>query len=447
MGIGSSWLNNWLGDVQGTEKLPSGYNRLDLPGLREYLASLATDTKKLSHIIQGLRNDENTSLLTECSTEVLSLPNLTYRPRQTLKDHRCKILGMSALTQGSQGQPAFMTTGQDGILVLWDAQSGMKYEVIAVGRGHCQTTAANPTGRVATAGGLACNIDVYRISEELNRLLDDPLPNYQFIFPNQDLQQAEDDTEYGENTFGGVRGNTKVGNTPKENSTSTEARKSLQSTTNSWETAGDKRRVATLGGHDACVSSQAYLDDEHLISGAYDSKVIQWNIRYGKPISSQTEHSAAVTCVADSALLGPHTFASSGKDGKMVLWDTRLPHNVVVEFQNDNPFDRIAFLPSFPALFSSDSTSFNLWDIRSMARIQEYPSIHGQSQSFSISSSGRLAVVGFDTGACGILDLFKGTWVSNLDGHRDAVSGVDVSGGNIFSASWDGTIRMWEYIK
>lgn len=440
MGIDNKWLLNLVGNVQATETLPRNYSRLDLAGLRAYLANLATDTKKLRQIIQGLRDEENTNLLVESSSSVSSLPILSYRPRQTLKDHHCKILGMSALTQGSHGQPAFMTTGQDGMLVLWDAQSGLKYEVIAVGRGHCHTTAANPTGRVATAGGLGCNIDVYRISEELNRLLDDPLPHYEFNFPTGGPLNAGSRLESDMNAFGGVEGKS-------IRPVSDELVKSFQAEKSLSKVVGDRRRVATLGGHDACISSQTYLDDEHLVSGACDSKIIQWNIRDCKPISSYTEHSDAVTCVADCALLGSHTFGSSGKDGKMLLWDTRVPHGVVIEFANESPLDRIAFLPSFPALFSSDPSSLTLWDIRSMARIQQYPSVHGRSQSFSLSSSGRLAVIGFDTGACGVLDLFKGNWVSSLDGHKDAVSGVDVSGGNIFSASWDGTIRMWEWVK
>ncbi|XP_063811425.1 methylosome protein WDR77 [Pseudophryne corroboree] len=87
--------------------------------------------------------------------------------------------------------------------------------------------------------------------------------------------------------------------------------------------------------HDDIVTSlSVFTGGNQAVSGSNDFSVKVWDLSQKTPLKSYKAHSGHVTCV--SACPGKETiFLSCGKDGRVLLWDTRNP----------KPAKRITFGP------------------------------------------------------------------------------------------------------
>lgn len=102
------------------------------------------------------------------------------------------------------------------------------------------------------------------------------------------------------------------------------------------------RRKSRWVGHDNAIFDVMWTqDDAQVLTAAGDLQVRVWDVETAgsssgtevTPVSTLTGHDMSVKCVRqapDSA----HVFASGGRDGNVLLWDTRAPGKPVSALEN-----------------------------------------------------------------------------------------------------------------
>lgn len=245
---------------------------------------------------------------------------------------------------------------------------------------------------------------------------------------------------------------------------------------------GKKR--ATLNGHTAAIRALAFSPDSTmLVSGSADKTVILWDVRTGEALKLLIGHTEAVGNVVFAA--DGETFASASKkeirvwdaftgkqrftleghpwstaplafspDGKILatggeweiqLWDAHTgQHRNTLSGHLDNTL-LLKFSRDGKLLVSSGKT-VQVWDTSSGKNLATLPYGGGASLAFSLDSE----ILAGDIG--GIIEL----WDVHLRqrktarrGHSSSVTSMAFSpkDGTFASASYDGTIVLWEPIQ
>lgn len=133
---------------------------------------------------------------------------------------------------------------------------------------------------------------------------------------------------------------------------------------------GQDGGVPVLTGHDAHVLSVAFSPDSNtLLSASEDNRLRLWNVRnpdYGKALGDPvTGHTGAVWSAAFRPD-DPLTFASSGDDGEVILW--QRPRSVLSDLNNPALATAISPDGAVLAVGSEADAAIRLYDVRNPAR-------------------------------------------------------------------------------
>lgn len=394
-----------------------------------YTLQLEKDSISMERMLRQMKNSEPQALVEEIGATTPSLPNMKIRNTNTLKTHKSKVLDMKVVNEGDgSGELGLASVSQDGMVLLWDARTGMKYEAFSTSRGHNLSIAVSPCGRLCTLGGLACTIDVFRIGDNLRQMLGSSVPPYTL-----QQTQSKDDTGAGTSAFWGV-----TGRLPNE--------RSLQVPKGSRFRASAVRSQnyqTTLIGHDACVIQQAFVDEETLLSASTSGQLCLWNL----PTCRKTNAFPAcgISLNALQILRKAKGFLTGSDDGNVRLWDTRLEHACMISPGSRNmPVTAILCMPDGNTFLRSDSLGLSLIDLRMHGAIGIYDAAGEMPVCLATSPSGRIAIVGTDSGHCNVLDLVKNVWVGKIRGSKGTVTAIHAIGSKFYSSCSDGTIREWQ---
>lgn len=313
--------------------------------------------------------------------------------RATVKHRIVEMVGYEQIG----GFPGLATVSQGGTVILWDASTGLKYESLSVGKGCTMALGVNFNGTVLATGGLSCSIEVYSVGNQLREM----------VGSNVTLQLNCEKFDAAKNSV--------TGRAPQYR--------------------------FSLSGHDAAVSSLEFLDATSIISGGQDCSIHIWDI-----LTADSKHSMQESApISGLDTFDRHTFVSAAQDGSIKVWDTREETSQVQKMSSTMAPTGVKFCPEGKSILVSLRNGLQLFDMRTSSVLENYTFRGGAITSLDLSRSGRLAVVGSDTGAVVALDLGQNRWFPPIDQRKDRISRAVILQDAVYSSSWDGTLRGYLY--
>ena len=122
------------------------------------------ETKHLYTQIDKVKMKNQDADLFQMSKSVSSIDSstLNLRPTLTLKGHNNKIADF----RWSRDSNSIISASQDGFMLLWDCDSGLKQNAIPLDSQWVLSCAISPSGNLVASAGLNNNCAVYRVSKD-----------------------------------------------------------------------------------------------------------------------------------------------------------------------------------------------------------------------------------------------------------------------------------------
>ncbi len=251
-----------------------------------------------------------------------------------------------------------------------------------------------------------------------------------------------------------------------------------------WDVQTGKHRVK-LNGHTDVVHTLAFSQDGTMLaSGSADRKVILWNVQTGETLKKLVGHTNTVGNVvfaADgetlasvsekeirvwNAFTGKQRFTLEGHplstsslafspDGKILatghkweikLWDVhtgQLQNTLSGHLDNNRS---LVFSPDGTLLVSSGET-VQLWETSTGKNLSTLSKKRGLG-TLAFSADGKM-LAGADGSSIELWDVSIHQHITTLRGHSSSVTSIAISpkDGTLASASYDGTIVLWEPVN
>jgi WD40 repeat protein len=116
--------------------------------------------------------------------------------------------------------------------------------------------------------------------------------------------------------------------------------------------------IKTLQGHEAIVSSLAFLPDGTLASGSRDTTVKIWNLQSGECLKTLRRHTKTVSSLA---VLPNRTLASGSWDTTINLWDTESGSCLTTLIEHTQAINDLIVLSNGTLASSSDDGTIKIW--------------------------------------------------------------------------------------
>ena len=206
--------------------------------------------------------------------------------------------------------------------------------------------------------------------------------------------------------------------------------------------------LLTYTAHGAQVGAVAVQPGGSLVaSGDWQGQVRLWNPQSGETVRTIDAHSDIIGDLAfspDGARL-----ASAGDDGTARVWDAATGTLVATLEGHEDEVWSVAFSPDGGKLAtgSMDGT-LRIWDAATGEQLHLVPSPEGPVTSVAFSPDGRPAFAYGkleEPGTIVLLGEGANLERQTLEGHTEHVNCITFSpsGRLLASASWDGTVRVW----
>lgn len=203
---------------------------------------------------------------------------------------------------------SLISVAQDGILLVWDAKTGLKINALALSNCWVIACAVSPSGRLVSTGGLDNACTVYPLE-------------------TMDEEMSTSSAE----SFG--LGGDFNRNAASFQSTSTMSNSRKYTGKAHFSKGPDAYQMSglwphspniVLKGHKGYISSMAFPTEETLLSASGDMSVARWDLTRNERISEFVDRNlgdVSSLCVHPT---NPNVFVSGSlKTAKM--WDTRMP--------------------------------------------------------------------------------------------------------------------------
>lgn len=199
----------------------------------------------------------------------------------------------------SDGQ-TLVSVAQDGILLLWDASTGLKINAVALSNCWVIACAVSPSGRLVSTGGLDNACTVYGI----------------------DTIDDEMSTTSGQSSTSTITNNRKA----------TKSQPGSREQGN-YQMAGlwPHSPHGVLKGHKGYISSMAFPAEDRLLSASGDMTVAYWDIQRNQKITEFSDRNLGDVNALCAHPTNPHIFVSGSLKSAKV-WDIRVPIASMQEF-------------------------------------------------------------------------------------------------------------------
>jgi WD40 repeat protein len=242
-------------------------------------------------------------------------------------------------TTGEADQPVtapwnalLASSSVDGVIKLWDVQSGQCLKTLETGDGQTWSLAFSPQGNLLASGSTDQTLRLWesQTGHSLHTLKTHRCQAYALAFsPDSSILASGNDDH-------SIR---------------------------LWDRTG--RCLKTLQEHQDWVCAIAFSPDARfLASGSDDHTVKLWDIAAGECLATFREHREAVRAMVYNA--SGDLLATASEDGVVKLWHTRLLRRVAHLDAHPHPISAIAFSPDGTLLASgSYGHTIHLWEVQS----------------------------------------------------------------------------------
>lgn len=346
-------------------------------------AQIQANFKQIDELEEQIKKLRDVEKLSEtmselCKGEVTSL-SIPFKPRKLLQGHFGKIYAMD----WGHDETTVMSAAQDGSLIIWNALTVNKINVINLRSSWVMSCAMSPSGKMTASGGLDNICTIYKIP----------------------------DPSDGSNALGDLK-------THKE-----------------------------LAEHTGYLSGAAFLNDEKVISCSGDGSCILWDIQYSRWDRQFKGHESDVmdvTLIPDKNLFisGSCDMTCKVWDHRDAKADVlTFPGHGADINAVDSSLEGNYFISA------GDEAHILMYDIRSYGPVQQYSSqdVSASITSCAFSNSARLIFAGYDDNCAHVWDTLTGEKVADLEAHTNRVSclGVNKTGSALCTGGWDQLLRVW----
>lgn len=215
---------------------------------------------------------------------------------------------------------------------------------------------------------------------------------------------------------------------------------------NSRDTNGVAKMCREFLGYEGFLSSARFLDDDNVVTGSGDMKIMQWKVESGDKVLDLQGHNGDVAGL--SLMPGSmNQFVTGSVDKTCRMWDLRVPGCTQTWWGHQADVNSVAFHPSgLTFITCSEDKTVRLWDIRADQEICQYkpPTADTSFTSVGVSLSGRLLLAASDDSKIHMWDV-AGQHLGSMAGHENRITQISVApaGFAVASSSWDNQVRIW----
>lgn len=191
------------------------------------------------------------------------------------------------------------------------------------------------------------------------------------------------------------------------------------------------------------VEAVALSPNGKYVAGGTDDGLLRvWEVETGRQVGNAMKHDAHLRaiCYGSDAIV----YSGSG-DGKVRIWNVET-QQLIRSLECDSWVESIAMSPKGRFLASGSNDGIRIWDLKRLGKCRKLDNHLGWIGAVCFSKTGDLLVSGSND--CTLIIWNTHTGKPNgvpLSEHNGEVRGVAVHPeGMIASASYDGTIRIWD---
>ncbi|GIL23767.1 MAG: hypothetical protein BroJett042_22800 [Bacteroidota bacterium] len=189
-------------------------------------------------------------------------------------------------------------------------------------------------------------------------------------------------------------------------------------------------------------------DGKTLLKGKFGNKLKKWDIATGKTILEFIGHAKAPLCYQYSA--DGKKLLTGGGDGKLILWNAEKGDTLfTIQSYNEPVFDVHFNSDESQIISSSWDGSVKIHDAKTGKRLHFFELKEGSAYVSLLSKNDLYvftATLGENTDKLQMREIDSKKIVRTFEGHTDVVASLVQSrdGKKLLSASWDGSIRLWD---
>jgi len=346
----------------------------------EKIAENEKQIEVLKQKMAKLRNvDELTNVVKDASGDVAAAGSIAYKSRKTLVGHFGKIY---ALDWGKNPN-TLASAAQDGSLILWQAKTKQKLNVITLRSSWVMSCAMSKSGSMVGCGGLDNILTIFKVPDNLEAFEGD-IPEYKELNEHSgylaDAAFFDDDSQVISASGDG--------------------------TALLWDMKTSKF-TATFSGHGGDITACKLIGDGNntFVTCSSDKTCRLWDARDAKSGGLIFPGHTSDINGLDVSSSGNY-FVSAASDAKIVMHDIRSfgPVQTYQNEEHDQPFTSVCF-----------------------------------------SNSQRMIYTGSDDFNCHVFDSLSSDYLAGLSSHtgRVACVGINSAGTALATGSWDHNVQIW----
>jgi WD40 repeat protein len=186
-------------------------------------------------------------------------------------------------------------------------------------------------------------------------------------------------------------------------------------------------------------------DGSRLVCPDGPNRLAVWDTNLGTRLRSMEAAHADVIRTVAMAPVGS-VVASGGGDSAIFLWDMETGKKIRSFNRHTHTVRCLTFSPDGKRLYSAGNDSVaHGWEVENGKLIMHIRGAYGLVSTIATSADGKTLALGNESSIIHVIDAFTGAPLRTIIGHGNLVRAVGFTpeGNRLVSASWDGTLRVW----
>jgi len=302
------------------------------------------------------------------AADSLPLKKCALKPIRILKGHFGKVYALH-WGRGTHDKNV-VSASQDGKLIVWNANTTNKNQIVPLRSSWVMTCAYSPDGVMVACGGLDNTCSTYKLADCTNSgQIQKPATELQghdgyisclrFLSPNEIVSASGD------------------------------------ATCMLWDIATARQKQQFKGHTGDVMVLGTRVDDKTFVSGSVDATAKLWDVRNGKNVATFRSHESDINAI--NYFPDGQAFASGSDDSSVRLFDLRALRQIN-RYSGDNMVSSVTsldFAQTGRKLFVGyDDNRVVVWDTAKAQVIQNYEAHENRVSCLGVSSDGAVLCTG-----------------------------------------------------